>query len=573
MPFVRSSSKSDPAIIKAYFNDALPAAGPRNAQARRANGVKYWSTSNRYPASHRLMINGVHIPFEEISADAPLAGKLGQVQAQIENALRVAGASPAMADELSYLLCDGAFVGGDGKAVNQVLAGTAEFGEPASRELNVIVDGDGITVHRRSTWSKCERGATAEAKQTVSARNLLTIDSGVRFFSDRNKQGQVEISARPDYWAHSVAKGDQFAFIGEGLKAAPAGSTVWDRFVDALAWLVGARGIRFERAENLDKSQRRFLQERRGAEAREADIALAGRGHCLTAIDLGAATVKTYRNALPALAVDEEITVRINNYRRCHAEVRKQNDNPEEDMLVRQQKAQARAKLEQEAAQEQATLQDLLIGTGADLLWSANKVAEADFVRSIIGLQAGEATRLALQQGSTLGLAIAVMVDIGRLRDKFVAERLKSEETRDKLYGADEITPYLCDGIIAQAGAVAIDDDTRKKIHERLSDACALIYLIDSFLCTNSSTLYRSGFEGIERTLADTCVVMMASMEHLQKAMQGGAEQFRRSTQWVERISGTKRSERNMFDPVDCAGVLLLCGVPIAEIRAALGQG
>lgn len=534
MSFVRSSSKSDPAIIKAYFKDALPAGGPRNAQARQANGVQYWSRNGQTPPN-RLLINGVHVPFEEISADAPLAAKLGQAQAEIEKALKIAGASRAMASELAYLLCDGAFVDGDRKAVNQVLAGTATFGAPAWRELNVIVDGDGITVHRRSTWSKCEHQTTAEDKRTVAASNLLIIDSGVRFFGGRNKQGQVQISARPDYWVHSVAQGEEFAFIGGTLNAAPPGSTLWDRFVDALAWLVGARGIRFERTENLGKDQREFLKERRGTYALQPDLMLSAKRRHLTAIDLGTATIKTYRNTLPFVDVDPDIAEKINEYRKCHDDLALHAEDPKDDESIRQDKTNKKLALQKDAQELQAALLDPLIRTTADLLWSAKRSAESEFVKSIIGKPPGEATRLALTQDSILGLAIAVMVDMGRLRDEFEADLVKqSEDERKKAidansqeeykanvkaYGADDILSYLSDGIYKQVASVTADDPHPERIHELLSEAYGLGNVIGSMLGKKSGPLANAGFANATHRLANAGTAMLDSMKSMRKTM------------------------------------------------------
>lgn len=297
MAFARLGSKAAPAIINTYFHDGRPA--KELAQGAGADGVQNLAPGVASGApSHTLKINGVPVSFNEM-ATAPSPES---VRTHIETALKNDGVKPHIASILASLLCVREFVDADRTAIHAALAGKFALGEPDSRELNVIVNDHGVTVHRRSAWSSCRSG-DSETGQHMAQPDLLTVDSGVSFQAGQGRQGNHQVLARPHYWIHSTADGTEGRRLAAALSAVPERATAWDRFADTLASMLGAIGIRFERAENLGTRQRDFLQAQRGVQPGSIDATLTDQKHWFIANDLQSADIKTYKSAADVVRV------------------------------------------------------------------------------------------------------------------------------------------------------------------------------------------------------------------------------------------------------------------------------
>lgn len=437
MSFVRARSNSTPAVLRTYFQAPVGnGAGHRNA-ASNAEGSPFVAP-HRGAGSSRptLMINGSRIDFAPIINNPGRSdeGRSADARVMIETNLRSAGVDPALAPALSRLLCDADFVGADGIAVNRALDGSFTIGEPSMRELNVMVDRDGVSVHRCSTWSECKDGAMPD-DPAIKQANLLCVDPGVRFHVERDKAGNALVKCRPDYWVHTTPSQPAVPELAELLESKPAGSTAWDRFVDAIAWLVGAVGIRFENAENLGKEQAALLRHARGGATSHPSNEFALRARRMVAADLGAGAVRRHLPGLPALAASAALGNALEVFRVAQANARKtlnrklQMSGP--GAIAEANLAHA-AKLE---AQSHGSIHSKLVEMPVQLMQREHKGAEAMHLQEVAQAPVADGAARALANDSVVGLVMAILQDssfgegLGEQDDQF-GERTREAEER-----------------------------------------------------------------------------------------------------------------------------------------------
>ena len=520
MSFAPVGSQAAPKVVSGFFEQTASLDQASRIAEIEAAGLPYGSPDAR----STLSINGSNVFIDAVGGSTPKARVINAIRV-VASTLQSNGLDQHMARELATLLCHKGFVENDETLVGATLPDGIQLGF-AGRHVNVTVKGKSAVVHRMSEWQHAKRQAQHGGPD---GKPVLTVDSGISVYLEKKgKSNKPLMTVRPDFWIHGTDDPD----IDKAMREPLGQTTLWERFVNLLADVVGRAGFRFETATRLDSSQRELLQQYRGIES----FSPARRN--LIAIDLGAGVERSY--AVGPLEGLDDAGLKA-DYEQLEA-----TPNPsfkDLDSLIRK-KAQQLIPLYERALRHE----------------------DAEAIRKVLDAKTNQVA-VALAGQSPVALCLALIIEANEVRDGKYPGGTSNRLTMKALNGAVET------GTLANAGLGA--DDVMQKMSGHFSQYRAMpapspnVLMANRLMTQSQSVLAKFPNLRLVRRLERMSLAGLEASVLLQKPPVSGQGP---QVLPVSRERGIQSGVKPALTEVDDAALMFLMGMSADEVKQQLNE-